>query len=169
MITLLPFEETDFERFKSWIKSPEELLQFAGPYFSFPVTDVQLKKYITDPKRRAYKIISTETNNVIGHCELNFERATPRLSRILIADNTERNKGFGRKTINAMLKLLFIDDIYDSADLNVYAWNSNAIKCYEGAGFEINEGVTTDTPIGNEVWKSLNMQVTKSSWLAKTQ
>ena len=73
MITLLPFEETDFDRFKSWIKSPEELLQFAGPYFTFPVTDEQLKKYIADLKRRPYKIISTETNNVIGHCELNFE------------------------------------------------------------------------------------------------
>lgn len=169
MITLLPFEEADFDRFKSWIRSPEELLQFAGPYFSFPVTDEQLKKYIDDPKRRPYKIVSTETNNVIGHCELNFERSIPRLSRILIADNTERNKGYGKKTINAMLKLLFDDNTYDQADLNVYDWNTSAIKCYEGVGFKINEGATTETSIGIETWKGLNMQITKSNWLAKTQ
>ena len=133
------------------------------------MTDEQLKKYIDDPKRRPYKIVSTETHNVIGHCELNFERSIPRLSRILIADNTERNKGYGKKTVHAMLKLLFVDNTYDQADLNVYDWNTNAIKCYEGVGFQINEGVTSKTSIGNETWIGLNMQITKSNWLAKTQ
>lgn len=169
MITLFPFEDMDFDRFKSWIKSPEELLQFAGPYFSYPVTNEQLNKYIEDPKRRAYKIVNTETQGVIGHCELNFERSIPRLSRILIASNTERNKGFGRQTINALLSLLFIEDMYDEADLNVYAWNTNAIKCYEGVGFRINENLSTETTIGKETWKGLNMQITKSNWIAKTQ
>ncbi|MNT95093.1 hypothetical protein D3C72_2369050 [compost metagenome] len=68
-----------------------------------------------------------------------------------------------------MLKLLFVDNTYDQADLNVYDWNTNAIKCYEGVGFQINEGTITETSIGNETWKGLNMQITKSNWLAKTQ
>ena len=165
MITLLPFEKTDFDRFKSWIKSPEELLQFAGPYFSFPITDKQLLHYLEDPKRRPYKITLLESDMVIGHCELNFERDIPRLSRILIAQNTERNKGYGKQTIHALLKLLFIDDRYDQADLNVYSWNSNAIRCYENVGFRINEEVTSETVVGNETWKGLNMQISKSDWI----
>ncbi len=169
MIRLLPFDTADFDRFKSWIESPEQLMQFAGPYFTFPVTDEQLIKYVEDPNRQPYKIVRTDNGEVIGHCELNFERTVPRLSRILIASNTERNKGYGKKTVNALLKFMFVDSSYDSADLNVYAWNANAIRCYESVGFRINEGVQTEVLIGNEKWTVLNMCIRKTDWMVRTQ
>ena len=46
MIELKPFTENDFPIFKSWIHSEEELFQFAGPIFTYPLTDEQLTKYI---------------------------------------------------------------------------------------------------------------------------
>ncbi|MDQ1150009.1 GNAT family N-acetyltransferase [Sphingobacterium zeae] len=164
MITLLQFEKSDFPLFKSWIGSARELLQFAGPYFSFPLTDQQLEKYIRDPKRQIFKITDTATKEIIGHCELNFERHTPRLCRILIAKSSKRNRGYGKSTVNALLKLLFIDGNYDTADLNVYEWNSSAIRCYEGVGFRINENISSEVSIEDETWKSLNMQICKSEW-----
>ena len=166
MITLIRFEQSDFPRFKSWIGSEEDLLQFAGPYFSFPITDLQLEKYIQDPKRRIFKITDTATKEIIGHCELNFERNTPRLCRILIAKNSERNKGYGKSTVNALLKLLFIEDNYDTAELNVYDWNSHAIRCYEAAGFRINKNIISEVTIGHSTWKSVLMQISKSDWKA---
>ncbi|WP_333621690.1 GNAT family protein [Sphingobacterium multivorum] len=166
MITLLPFERSDFPLFKSWIGSAEELLQFAGPYFSFPLSDQQLEQYIQDPKRRAFKITDTTTTETIGHCELNFERDIPRLCRILIAKSSERNKGYGKSTVNALLKLLFTEGNYDIADLNVYDWNYNAIRCYETVGFRINENIISTVTIGDETWKSLNKQINKSTWKA---
>lgn len=164
MITLLQFEKSDFPLFKSWIRSAEELLQFAGPYFSFPLTDYQLEKYIQDPKRNTFKIIDTATKEIIGHCELSFERDIPRLCRILIAKSSERNKGYGRSTVNELLKLLFTEGNYEIADLNVYDWNHNAIRCYEAVGFRINENIISEVTIGNETWKSLNMNISKSDW-----
>lgn len=166
MITLIRFEQSDFPRFKSWIGSEEDLLQFAGPYFSFPITDLQLEKYIQDPKRRIFKITDMATKEIIGHCELNFERDTPRLCRILIAKNSERNKGYGKSTVNALLKLLFIEDNYDTADLNVYDWNIHAIRCYEAVGFRINRNITSEATIGHATWKSVLMQISKSDWKA---
>ncbi len=164
MVTLLHFEKSDFPLFKSWIGSARELLQFAGPYFSFPLTDQQLEKYITDPKRQIFKIADTATKEIIGHCELNFERNTPRLCRILIAKSSERNRGYGKSTVNALLRLLFIEGNYDTTDLNAYEWNSNAIRCYEGVGFRINENISSEVSIEGETWKSLNMQIRKSEW-----
>lgn len=164
MVTLIQFEKSDFTLFKSWIGSASELLQFACPYFAFPITDQQLEKYITDPKRQIFKITDTATKEIIGHCELNFERNTPRLCRILIAKSSDRNRGYGKSTVNALLKLLFIDGNYGIADLNVYEWNANAIRCYQEVGFRINENISSEVSIGDETWKSLNMQIRKSEW-----
>ena len=46
MIELKPFTENDFEIFKAWAANAEELFQFAGPVFSFPLTDEQLRNYL---------------------------------------------------------------------------------------------------------------------------
>lgn len=84
MIRLSKLAQTDFDVFKSWIKDKNELLQFAGPMLSFPVTDDQLLNYINDKRRIVYKVILIETNEIIGNAELNFENSLPRLSRILL-------------------------------------------------------------------------------------
>lgn len=165
MISLLPFEASDFDRFIAWIRSPEELQQFAGPYFSFPVTKDQLNAYSEDRKRSPYKIVHTLTKQVIGHCELSYEHDTPRLCRILIADESNRNKGYGKKTIHALLQLLFVEQKYTEADLNVYAWNVNAITCYESVGFRLTERGATSCIVGKEIWRGLQMRITKQDWL----
>ena len=70
MISLENFSENDFEKLISWIKSEEELIQFAGSIFNFPLTKEQLEKYIKIPEVNAYKLIY---NNIhIGHAEINF-------------------------------------------------------------------------------------------------
>lgn len=167
MILLLPFEASDFERFIAWIRSPEQLQQFAGPYFSFPVTKDQLRIYTEDRKRSPYKIVDAATKQVIGHGELSYERDIPRLCRILIADENNRNKGYGKKTIHALLQILFVEQKYTEADLNVYAWNVNAITCYERVGFRLTEHAATTCIVGKEIWTGLRMRITKQDWLDK--
>ncbi|HBW79315.1 MAG TPA: hypothetical protein DEF78_02215 [Sphingobacterium sp.] len=83
-----------------------------------------------------------------------------------MAKSSERNKGYSKSTVNALLKLLFTEGNYDIADLNVYDWNYNAIRCHETVGFRINESIISTVTIGDETWKSLNMQINKSTWKA---
>lgn len=169
MLELRKLEQNDFELFKSWIKSKEELIQFAGPaILQFPITDEQLQRYITDERRVVHKIILSETNEIIGNAELNFENPKPRLSRILIGEVRNRNKGFGKQIVNKLLEKLFMEYAFLEADLNVYDWNINAIKCYENVGFVINpELVNTQTSCGT-TWNALNMIITKERWLDNT-
>jgi len=107
MIQLQKFEEKDFETFKSWIKGENQLLQFAGSIFTFPIENSQLLAYINDSKRISLKVVLIDSNEMVGHCELNFENKLPRLSRILIGKEELRNKGYGKLIINEMLKLMF--------------------------------------------------------------
>lgn len=166
MIRLVPFEEDDFSSFISWIGSAEELQQFAGPIFSFPLTEDQLRKYINDPIRFPYKIKLSSENIVIGHCELNYERATPRLSRILIADPNSRGKGYGKATVNKLLQILFLERNFEDADLNVYDWNTSAITCYKAIGFTKSDTPITQTLINKKIWNGINMRIKKEDWIA---
>ena len=102
MIHFQPFNSTDFERLKNWLISEKELIQFAGPLFTFPLTNEQLEKYSSSDKRKIYTICLDETNEVIGHCEFNFENQIPRISRVLIGDEKMRNRGIGTEIIRKM-------------------------------------------------------------------
>lgn len=169
MINLVPFEREDFVRFTSWIASADELQQFAGSIFSFPLTDDQLLHYMNDPKRFPYKVKLVPEGSVIGHCELNYERSFPRLCRILIADPEQRNKGFGKAIIHKLLHILFMERDFDEADLNVYDWNSQAITCYETIGFAQSEVPATQTSINGKVWNAIHMRITKADWMARKE
>jgi len=46
MIKLEPFTSKDFLRLINWMDSERELVQFAGPIFSYPLTENQLTEYI---------------------------------------------------------------------------------------------------------------------------
>lgn len=165
MITLEKLTPKDFEVFKSWIHSKKELIQFAGIIFQYPLTNEQLLNYITNKKREAYKVIYLKTNEMIGNIELNLENELPRLSRIIIGNINYRNKGLGKLITHKMLEKIFIEHSFSKADLNVFDWNTQAIKCYERVGFKVNPSVIKTFNIKDEVWTSLNMTIDKTDWL----
>jgi RimJ/RimL family protein N-acetyltransferase len=165
MIELKKLEQADFPIYKSWISSQAELFQFAGPIFSFPLTDQQLYDYITDPRRIAYKAILTKSNEIIGCAELNKENTKPRLSRILIGDKNMRNRGLGKLMIDKLLEKIFYDYNYLDADLNVFDWNKSAIKCYLNAGFKINPELEYKHNYNGVTWTAINMIITKFDWI----
>lgn len=169
MISLEKFTAADFEVFKSWITNIEELFQFAGPVFTYPVTDEQLNNYLHLKDIQPFKIILTETNKTIGHCEFNYQQETPRLSRILVGDKNMRSKGLGKEIVLKMAEKLFENPNTTKLDLNVFDWNKAAIKCYENAGFVINNIKTPDLKVGNEIWKRVNMALEKSKFIFHTQ
>lgn len=162
MIELKDFTESDFETLKSWIKSEKELFQFSGKIFTFPLTNKQLADYIKMTDKRPLKVILTETNQTIGHCELNFENGNPRLSRILIGDKELRGKKIGEQIVSKMTQLLFEDTNVKEVDLKVFGWNKVAIKCYEKVGFRINE--RSEMNINGEIWENLKMILNRTEW-----
>ncbi len=165
MIRLEKFIESDFDNLISWIKSEEELNQFAGPIFSFPLTTEQLKKYVNMTDKLPFKIILEETNETIGHCELNHENGNNRLSRILIGEQSARSKGYGKIVVAKMVEMLFEKCDVKEVDLNVYDWNLGAINCYENVGFKIDPGNSKKQIVNGKTWTILNMTMKRNNWL----
>ena len=158
MISLENFSENDFEKLISWITSEEELIQFAGSIFNFPLTKEQLEKYIKIPEVNAYKLIY---NNIhIGHAEINFTKNNPpKLCRILIGDKNFRGKGLCQQIVNALLNICKEKFNSNVVELNVFDWNKGAIRCYEKVGFQFNREKQKETFVGNKKWISINMRI----------
>jgi RimJ/RimL family protein N-acetyltransferase len=161
MIRLEPFTKSDFSRLMNWIGSKRELVQFAGPIFSYPLTEDQLNDYISTEGLMSKKIVYIESGEVIGHCELNFLNEFPRLSRILIGDEKYRGKGLGKQLIELMISEIQKTKPSEKVELRVFEWNKNAIKLYEKKGFVIQPEFTFKFKFDHdEQWTNLYMSKT---------
>ena len=164
MIRLEPFAKTDFNKLISWIDSEEDLVQFAGPIFKFPLSEKQLEKYLEDKNRFAFKVIDTESEQIIGHCEIYLTEQSAKLCRILIGDKSFRGKGLGLQIVIILLEKSFTNFDKPFVELNVFDWNVGAIKCYEKAGFEINKNKTSTINVKGKIWNSINMTIDIATW-----
>ncbi len=162
MISLEKFSECDFDRFIGWVDSEELMVQFGGPAFTYPVTHEQLKNYISDKSRKAYRVKDEDSDKIIGHCELgkiDLQNKSARMSRILVGDKTNRSKGYGKQIIQKLIEVGFKEMKLHRLDLGVFDFNKAAIKCYQACGLEI-EGLLKDTTrVGNEYWSVYNMSI----------
>lgn len=156
MLKLEKFSRNDFDKLISWIDSKEELIQFAGPIFEFPLSQEQLLKYSSDSNVIAYKV--TFSNDHIGHAEINLTNPTlPKLCRILIGNKNYRGKGLGLQLVELLLQICKHELNAAEVELNVYDWNEKAIQCYQKAGFKFNSKKRSEINMEGKKWISLNM------------
>jgi RimJ/RimL family protein N-acetyltransferase len=164
MITLRPFSKQDMPSISSWIHSKEELVQYAGPVFEYPLSWEQLEKHLADSCRQVYAAIRPNTTETIGTGEVYWDAEdTPRLCRILVSPG-ERGKGLGKQIVLSLLELAFANVTVKEVSLNVYDFNTSAIKCYEQCGFKI----SSDQSIANRAswgdWRALHMRVDRETY-----
>ncbi|WP_027374058.1 GNAT family N-acetyltransferase [Chryseobacterium sp. UNC8MFCol] len=164
MIELQPFRIEDAQTLISKIKDERMLLQFAGPAYHFPLTDHQLEADLLNEKRRLFKIIDKTNGNTIGHAQMFLKEETFLLGRILIWDENNRGKGYGKKIMQELLNYGFSHFDKETAELNVYDWNTGAIECYKKVGFTFDPNVKSEAKIGKETWVSLNMKIRRKTF-----
>jgi len=171
-IELRPFERRDFSRLILWIESPEFLLQWAGPIFTFPLDEPQLERYLEkshgdSPTRRIAKAVHLGTNEVVGHIELDdidLRNKSGRLCRVLVGRPSFRGKGIGAQMIRKLLEVGFNQLGLHRIDLVVFDFNRAAIQCYERVGF-VKEGQLRDARrIGAEYWSLYQMSILEQEW-----
>lgn len=159
MIELQNFTKEDFSTLIEWIETKEQLIQFAGNLFTYPLTEAQLNKYLQNDSLQPQKVVLLAAGETIGHCEYNFENNNRRISRVLIGDPQLRGKGFGELVILKMIENLSKHPNTNPIDLNVFEWNKPAIKCYEKVGFIINPIIFQNIEVNGCTSKCINMRL----------
>ncbi|MBO9690582.1 GNAT family protein [Chryseobacterium sp.] len=158
MIGLQPFTIQDALQLISKIQDERMLLQFAGPAYRYPLTEEQLETDLSDKNRTLFKI-TDQTGEAIGHAQIFLKENTFLLGRILIWDENNRGKGYGKKIMQELLEYGFSHFDRGTAELNVYDWNTSAIECYRKVGFAFDPDVKSEAKIDQETWVSLNMKI----------
>ena len=162
MIRLEKFTPDDFDQFISWMDTEKFMYQFGGASFTFPVSKEQLYNYIADPAHRIYRVVDSATSRVIGHGSIshyNVKNRSARLCRILIAEEQDRSKGYGRQLIRALLKICFEELVLHRVDLGVIEYNKAAIRCYQSCGFQIEGTLRESFLIDGEYYSVHNMSI----------
>ena len=170
MLTLRPFSRTDFATLIGWIPSPEFLLQWAGPQFTFPLDVAQLDGYLREaeadpPSRLIYTAV--EDGASVGHIELariDRRNRSATVSRVLVGDPSRRGRGAGLRIVREILRIGFAELDLHRIDLVVFDFNTSAIACYERAGF-IREGCLREARrFGDTYWTLVQMSILEQEW-----
>lgn len=174
MIELRPFTEKDFSRLIKWIDSPRTLIQWGAWIFAYPLDEKQLQKYLQDtagenPERMAFTASLFETQEVVGHIELDkVDRGngTASICRVFV-DSKHRGQGICTRMIRRILDIGFNQLGLHRVDLQVYDFNVGAIACYEKVGF-VREGLLREVrKVGDEYWNLVWMGILKEEWKAR--
>ncbi|MBW3625709.1 MAG: GNAT family N-acetyltransferase [Armatimonadetes bacterium] len=174
MIELQPFTRADFRRLIDWSPTPEFLMQWAGPYFTFPLDEAQLGAYLQgaegdSPVRRIFRVADGETGTVIGHIELgliHLAHGSATVHRVLIGDPAYRGRGFGREMIRKIQEIAFDEMNLHRLELVVFDFNESARRCYEKAGFKVEGHHRECRRVGEAYWSIYWMGMLEQEWRA---
>lgn len=164
MIRLEKFGTQDYSNLISWLDSEEILIQIAGRQLTFPVTEEQLDKSQSDSNRIAFSIIDVETKKSIGHCELYLLDHSARIDRLIIGKRNMKGKGLCGPIIKLLLEYGFNTLDQRLIELNVFEWNTAAIKCYEKTGLKKNNKPTLEFEWHGQKWIAFNMSIDRQTF-----
>ncbi|MCS4242431.1 RimJ/RimL family protein N-acetyltransferase [Rhizobium sp. BIGb0125] len=171
MMTLIDFEPAHFPVLRSWLSSERELVQWGGPDLTFPVSDEQLEQMRaeasgTPPKRLCWMAVDAD-QALAGHIQLamDWRHGVARIGRVIIAPD-HRGKGLAGPLLQAVLERAFSYPEIERVELNVYTWNTPAMRTYAKVGF-VPEGVRrSSVQVGDERWDTAIMGLLRAEWEA---
>ena len=140
------------------------LIQIAGRQMTFPVTEEQLDMSQADKNRIAFSIINSATGKSVGHCELYRLEKSAKIDRLIIGDSAMKGKGLCSQVIAMLLDYGFNKLDQTEIELNVFDWNTAAIRCYEKSGFKKNAGKTMEFDTDGGKWIAFNMTIDKKTY-----
>ncbi len=175
-VELQRFTRDDFTRLIGWVQSEAFMIQWCGPYFTFPLDENQLDCYLRTadqqpPPRKIYKTVERTLGDVIGHIELNnidLRNRAATVSKVLVGNTENRGKGYGTAMVHQLLDIAFGEMDLHRVELKVFDWNEAAIHSYQKLGFVIEGHLRDYRKYGDVYWSSYLMSILAPEWQKKS-
>jgi len=171
-VKFVPFTTQHFPVLASWFSSEADVVQWGGPFLRFPLDDSQLQVLLdeckTEPPRRLAWMAEVD-GSLIGHIELGLDwrNGNATVQRVIIAPAC-RGRGLAEPMLRFVVDQAFSIPEIDRLELNVYSFNTAAIKTYKKVGF-VNEGNRrSSTRVGDERWDNVIMSILRAEYSGKT-
>jgi RimJ/RimL family protein N-acetyltransferase len=139
-----PFTESDFGVVRAWFPTEPALIQWGGPDIRFPLTDLQLAEMHREgdgQRPNRWLLSGVMGASIVAHSQvaLDWRHGVARLSRVAINPDF-RGRGLAILFLEKIIALIFDRSEFVRIELNVYTFNTAAIKTYRKLGFA-EEGV----------------------------
>jgi RimJ/RimL family protein N-acetyltransferase len=173
-VKLEHFTATDIDRLIAWIPSAEFLLQWAGPVFHFPLDRAQLMRHVAaaekpSPDRLIFKAVNPHTRETVGHGELggiDRRNLSASIARVLVGQPHLRGQGLGEQIVSELLVVAFQELALHRVSLNVFDFNSAAIRCYDKVGFRREGTLREARRHGDVYWNVCVMSILEHEFIA---
>lgn len=158
------FQISDADTLISWASTQDELLQWSGPHFSFPLDEGQMRDYADSAgeSRRLISGVESRTGALVAHAELNIlsEHKLGQIRRVIVAPEL-RGQGVGRALIRWLVRLSFTELDLNRLELVVFSFNDRARHCYESAGFREEGRAEQARKASSDYWDLIYMALLK--------
>ncbi len=142
-IYLRPVELGDIPQYTQWLNDPTVRAGVGG---ALPIGEKRMRERVENewygPNEFQLTIVLREGNRAVGGLSVNSIKWKDRSARMAISIGVPdcRGKGYGTEAIRLVLDHAFGGLGLNRLELDVYANNSRAVRCYERLGFQ-REGV----------------------------
>lgn len=171
-ISLRSFLLEDAAELGTWFPTAEALTQWGGPGLGFPLDAAQLVEMyastLGDPPAR-WMFAGVVDGELAGHAQvaLDWDNGVGRLSRVAINPGF-RGQGLAHPFLQRIIERFFADARFERLELNVYTFNTAAIRTYLKLGF-IEEGVRRSSArVGDVRWDTALYGMLRSDLAAKS-
>lgn len=157
MLQLHPFLPADWIYPAAWVSNQDELTQFAGTEFNYPLDAQQIADFLQWPNHEVFK--ASWEDQVVGMAEVIYvgEQAA-RIGRVIIGEKAHRGKGLGGQLMTRLVDYIQTNLSRPTVRLYVFKWNKGAVRCYEKVGFVFTGQNTIEVKPENEDWQALEME-----------
>lgn len=162
-IIFRPFCVADAEALLSWATTPDQLLQWVGPRFTFPLDERQLAPYADTTGEHRNVISAVSDGTVVGHAELTVlpEHELGQIGRFAVAPYA-RGEGVGARLMDWLVAFAFNELSLHRLELVVFSFNEPALRLYKSAGFR-EEGLALHARKASDgYWDLIYMGLLKS-------
>lgn len=169
---LRPYQKKDFEVISKWIKEERAHALWCANLTPYPLEKKSFEELLAQGEERfgdSAFVATTEEGCVVGFFCFSVNLSTNEgMFKFVMVDDSRRNKGYGSEMLKLAVKYAFEIAKADAVQLNVFAENPGAKKCYEKVGFQERAFTEGAFPYKEEVWGRCNMVMMRSDRYAES-
>ncbi|MHB0864222.1 GNAT family N-acetyltransferase [Paenibacillus sp. SEL3] len=141
-VVLREYRQEDIPDIRKWVNDPE-ITRGLSDVFIYPHSQVNSESFVQmmidgNPEIKGFVIAHKDTLDYIGQLDLfkiNWVNRHATLG-IVIGRDGDLGKGYGREAIRLLQKFAFHTLNLHRLELEVYAFNERAHRCYLASGFK---------------------------------
>ena len=169
-VMLREYRQDDFAHIRKWVND-RATTEYLSAIFWFPQTETDTSEFLNrvmrgSPNGAFFVIADVKDQAYIGQMdifEINWKIRLGKLGTV-IGNEDMRGRGYGAEALWLLIDYAFGVLGLERLELDVYAENKRAIRCYEKAGF-VHEGTRRHAAMVNGNYADVRMMsVIKEDW-----